>query len=253
MITGCATTPNNLNIQNQSLKYSNDISVVFGRLERLKNGQSAPYNADEIGSLMIIDNKLFDKVDNSTVVWEMMHGTNKCELHMKPGNGKYHIHTVRPDGYFIAMLTPGQYFIKGICIMERWGKPFPDQAPHIATFNVIPQKPTYIGTIQVTINEIVYYEQKPSALAKVPPIGLIGMTQSYLGDAPRIKITKDEYMKLSSDKQNEYSEMKTKGINSWQIKNEFEEAKKIFNSLYPNNPELLERLGEIKQDITKKN
>lgn len=45
IISGCSM-PNNLNIQDQSFKYSNDISVVFGLLERLKNGQSASYSKE---------------------------------------------------------------------------------------------------------------------------------------------------------------------------------------------------------------
>ncbi|HOD79720.1 MAG TPA: hypothetical protein PKI10_15805 [Syntrophorhabdus sp.] len=253
IISGCSGSSVDI-IPGQSFKYSNDTAVVFGRLERLKDGQPSPYNTDELGSFISSDNRspnnnIFVKLADAMA----MGGFNKCG----PPTGKYFIYTLRPDGYFIAVLPHGQHVINGICIKDGRWKLIPDQTPHLASFDVIPQKATYIGTIQVNqiINEIVYYKQKPSAVEAFGAGFAYGLTRdpSHLMNKQR-EISKDEYMKLGSNEQDDYTEEKTRNtvLNALKIRNEFEEAEKLFTSLYPDHSELIEKLVEIKQISTTK-
>jgi len=252
IISGCSMV-SVADIPDQSLKYSNDMAVVFGRLERLRNGQSVPYNTNELGSFISSDNKLDDDIFGRVGQAMMMHGFDKCG----PPKGKNLSSTIRPDGYFFVVLPHGQQFINGICIKDGKWKLIPDQSPHLATFVVIPQKATYIGTIQVneTINETIYYKQKTFFSEEFFQGFIYGLTRnpSHLPGKARKIISKDEFMKLSSNEQDEYSEEKIRNtvVESWHIKNEFEEAKKIFTSLYPDHPELIEKLAEILLDSTK--
>ena len=137
IISGCLVSV--ADIPDQSLKYSNDMAVVFGRLERLKDGQSVPYSTEELGSFISSDNQSSDdifKIVGQVVI--MKRGFDKC----RPPKGKNLIPTIRSDGYFFAVLPHGKQFINGICIKDGKWKLIPDQSQHLATFYAIPQKAT---------------------------------------------------------------------------------------------------------------
>jgi hypothetical protein len=268
IISGCFSLAK---IPDQSFKSSNDMAIVFGRLERLKNGQSVPHHtnlkwANRIFVDTIAENKNMAKTDHVTNIsqsWEKLLPSKAV------GFSKYVIIIRRTDGYFIATLPPGKYVVEKTSIYQDWGWGFlDDRTPHLVTFDVIPQKPTYIGTIQVieTViekeeEEYSVYRKRPNVFEEIyegPAFGVVGMISS-LSSLPGKTISKDEYMKLSSEEQGRYEEIKRKiekriynFLGSWQIINELEEAKKVFTSLYPDRSELIEKLSEIKQDSTKK-
>jgi hypothetical protein len=251
IISGCLPV-----IPDQSFKSSSDMAIVFGRVERLKNGESIPHSTSKRSWSRLC----VEPIDDNYILPKF---SNYKSHHCKYENT---IRIPEADGYFTAAMPPGKYFIKAINIPAGNWTFIPDQTQHLATFDIISQKATYIGTIKV-INtfyeenkEYSVYKKRSTVTEEIyggPAFGVVGIISSVfslLGTT----IGKDEYMKLSSEEQGRYDEIKINAkivhdfLGSYQIINEFEEAKKIFNSLYPNHSELVESLSEIKQESMKK-
>jgi hypothetical protein len=248
IISGCLPF-----IPDQSFKSTNDMAIVFGYVERLTDGKSVPHSTHKRSWSRLC----VDPIDED-YIWRKLRflppGSKKTD------SCKYWIRIPGPHGYFTTALPPGKYVINAINIPEGNWNWIPDRTPHIATFDVIPQKATYIGTIQVieimAVKNYSVYKKKSTVFDEFlagPAFGVTGLIASL---PPTETISKDEYMKLSPSAQRMYDEIiKQSGSNflgSWQITNEFEEAKKIFTSLYPDHSELIERIGEIKSDDAKK-
>jgi hypothetical protein len=165
----------------------------------------------------------------------------------------FYVRVDREDGYFIAVLPPGKYFIKEFrTTIKDVGKLAYDRTnlPHIIYFDVDSGRANYIGTIQVPVStEEYYYYEKVSDKAVMETLvggffyGLTGnVSHLYFGPTTETILT----TKNECETKNLHCK---KGMaiytEDWQIKSEYEEAKNIFMSLYPDHPEPLEKLAVI--------
>jgi hypothetical protein len=227
---GCYTITTN---PNQSFQSSIDESIVFGHLEILSNGQIVP-----IKSVMLSINPQSERSRFSV---------------------KY-FNKFGSDGYFITTLPVDKYAIIGISrpnlrekICEGHGICefiYLNQRKYVTIdFEVVPGRATYIGTIKfiVSTDYRYFYEyQKPMTagqhVLEAFEYGILGAAlRSNPNPIEKIYATSSEcFIKNLSCKKEPVIVSE-----DWNIKSDFEKARKTFTSLYPNHSEPIENLAEI--------
>jgi hypothetical protein len=190
-----------------SFKSSSEVSLVFGRLEIIKDGVQLNPSNFYLHVDAVISSKQLDPDDPA------YQKCKKCYL----------VHIINSDGYFFVALPPAKYKYVDIRAPQNWVDYSERQKPAFV-FDVVPAKATYIGTLRITATTG-YIKEKE----KVGSSTWGGAIDSGY------ELAKEGMSLLSSLERKVTSTRLT-------IKSEFDEARKVFYALYSNHPEPVESL-----------
>lgn len=227
---GCVSMPTikDAEIPSQAFQPSKEISLVIGRLGLFVDNQFMPFNN--------CNWLLYRSIKNLS---EKTYGFRVSQL---------------PDGYFVIALPPGHYVSNVVWTRECIAKTIKgvdvskDAWKNLSfTFDVIPAKATYAGTIQIMGTADVRKEKvtKEPFIYKQPVWGKGAFGYPAVLGYIDIPIGKREVG---------FVERKYIKAENWGVNNDYEEAKKVFTFLYPNREYPIIKLAEhpqIKLDAEK--
>lgn len=216
----------------QNFKLSDNVSIVFGRLEIFKDGQLIPADTTSIsmlgGGAAPLSINSIKVTDVSSLPRE------KWSSYRIALQKSIIIHTEQSDRYFLAVLPPGKYLIgrgdRSIFLLLF------EYVPHehkflnkYLVFDIAPKSLVYVGTIRINIEtEIIHIERTPEKSISIPPIGGgVGAMAGYSA----VELGKETFKLFTPPQKKEFDFLRIKKV---EIVDEKEKAKEFFHTLYPN-------------------
>ena len=239
---------NQLSVPESTFRSSNELSLVYGKFEAVYNNgaQLIPLTIEGSGRLQQHFELGFDPF--TFTLRTDWFSTNGYRF------PKYTVVVERPDGYFSAALPPGKYVIYSIVWVppqlkfskSDWESPFTNTSfkilyphrkyipegfsflngnPKMATFFVRSGRDNYIGTI--------YFEAR-----------------NFIPCTTRVEISRSP---IAGGWEVLYRNVPAKcfGINGINVLDKYDEAKMIFQTLYPNSSGLVKSLVDLDEGIPK--
>ncbi|MBI4699079.1 MAG: hypothetical protein HY758_09320 [Nitrospirae bacterium] len=229
---------NTKELPDSSFKSTSETALVFGRWEILMDGKPVQFAA----------------VGSKDMFYYFGIESEKGE--------RYNVLSSRKEGYFVAALPPGKYFVNFAYGNTTEGTSLFTDITHSVststgriTFNVIPSEAIYIGTIQTNVRpeetDEFYYAKTSGFLSGFACGFLLEIDPSCLSNMYKNKVISEaEYEKLDSSQKSQYEKRKRPrkyfGINSWIVKDDITQANNLFTSLYPSHIDPVKQLAEIK-------
>ncbi len=247
IVSSCLSLPAIIDMPDKSFNRSENESLVFGRIEIIGNDMKI--------QPIVKHYFIKDSANRGAPVYLVVY-----RLIEKPSNviemGKsYHILVFREDGYFSAALPKGKYGIYSVRINLKYegfnllttasqhrvrsqdGEDIPGDYKRYRdgtkiNFDVLPGQDVYIGTVRVIASSQMLEEERVSLKAgyNVTPSG------GYLVPTlmPRLERYNEIVNKLVAEE--------------LQIADEFQFAKEVFSSIYPDLSGPVKRLGYVSDE-----